>query len=50
MHYIKVLIKYIFKGLNEPGIDQDGVFKEFLEETAKRLFDPSLNLFKVLYT
>lgn len=25
---------------------QDGVFKEFLEETIKRVFDPSLNLFK----
>ncbi|XP_044002807.1 ubiquitin-protein ligase E3B [Aphidius gifuensis] len=34
------------QGLDEAGIDQDGVFKEFLEETIKRIFDPSLNLFK----
>ena len=37
------------QGLDEAGIDQDGVFKEFLEETIKRVFDPSLNLFKVCY-
>ncbi|CRL00069.1 CLUMA_CG013353, isoform A [Clunio marinus] len=35
------------QGLDEAGIDQDGVFKEFLEETIKRVFDPSLNLFKM---
>lgn len=35
------------QGLAEAGIDQDGVFKEFLEETIKKVFDPSLNLFKV---
>ncbi|XP_016973174.1 ubiquitin-protein ligase E3B isoform X2 [Drosophila rhopaloa] len=34
------------QGLHEAGIDQDGVFKEFLEETLKKVFDPSLNLFK----
>ncbi|XP_054008078.1 ubiquitin-protein ligase E3B isoform X2 [Hylaeus anthracinus] len=34
------------QGLAEAGIDQDGVFKEFLEETIKKVFDPSLNLFK----
>ncbi len=33
------------QGLDEAGIDQDGVFKEFLEETIKRVFDPGLNLF-----
>jgi hypothetical protein len=33
--------------LDEAGIDQDGVFKEFLEETIARVFDPSLNMFKV---
>lgn len=33
-------------GLGEAGIDQDGVFKEFLEDTMKRVFDPALNLFK----
>jgi len=37
------------QGLDEAGIDQDGVFKEFLEETIKRVFDPSLNLFKVQF-
>jgi ubiquitin-protein ligase E3 B len=35
------------QGLDEAGIDQDGVFKEFLEETIKKVFDPSLNLFKI---
>ena len=30
---------------DEAGIDQDGVFKEFLEETVKKVFDPGLNLF-----
>ena len=33
------------QGLDEAGIDQDGVFKEFLEETVKAVFDPGLNLF-----
>ena len=33
------------QGLDEAGIDQDGVFKEFLEESIKRVFDPGLNLF-----
>ncbi|KAK6014927.1 hypothetical protein OSTOST_19681 [Ostertagia ostertagi] len=32
-------------GLDEAGIDQDGVFKEFLELTIKQVFDPALNLF-----
>lgn len=35
-------------GVDEAGIDQDGVFKEFLEEIIKKVFDPALNLFKVL--
>ncbi|XP_014225779.1 ubiquitin-protein ligase E3B [Trichogramma pretiosum] len=35
------------QGLDEAGIDQDGVFKEFLEEIIKRVFDPNFNLFKV---
>lgn len=35
------------QGVDEAGIDQDGVFKEFLEETIKKVFDPSLNLFKM---
>ncbi|XP_055328576.1 ubiquitin-protein ligase E3B-like isoform X2 [Paramacrobiotus metropolitanus] len=34
------------EGMAEAGIDQDGVFKEFLEETIKRVFDPNLHLFK----
>ena len=47
--HLCVIIKAcsIFQGLDEAGIDQDGVFKEFLEETIKKVFDPSLNLFKV---
>lgn len=40
----------VVQGLDEAGIDQDGVFKEFLEETIKRVFDPSLNLFKVYFS
>ena len=35
------------QGLDEAGIDQDGVFKEFLEETLKKVLDPSLNLFRM---
>ena len=35
----------LYQGLDEAGIDQDGVFKEFLEETIKKVFDPGLNLF-----
>lgn len=35
------------KGLDEAGIDQDGVFKEFLELIMKKVFNPDLNLFKV---
>ena len=34
-------------GLDEAGIDQDGVFKEFLEETIRKVFNPDSNLFKV---
>ncbi|VVC29410.1 IQ motif, EF-hand binding site,HECT domain [Cinara cedri] len=42
-----VRVKFINEqGLDEAGIDQDGVFKEFLEETIKRVFDPSLSLFR----
>lgn len=49
-HALKSTIRVKFineQGLDEAGIDQDGVFKEFLEDTIKRIFDPSLNLFKV---
>ncbi|KAJ1365902.1 hypothetical protein KIN20_026372 [Parelaphostrongylus tenuis] len=35
----------LITGLDEAGIDQDGVFKEFLELTIKKVFDPALNLF-----
>ncbi|RWS25410.1 ubiquitin-protein ligase E3B-like protein, partial [Leptotrombidium deliense] len=43
-----IRVKFINEqGLDEAGIDQDGVFKEFLEETIKRVFDPTLNLFRV---
>jgi len=45
---IKGVIRVRFvnmQGLDEAGIDQDGVFKEFLEETIKKVFDPALNLF-----
>lgn len=37
-------------GVDEAGIDQDGVFKEFLEEIIKKVFNPALNLFKVTHT
>ncbi|XP_077317442.1 ubiquitin-protein ligase E3B [Lithobates pipiens] len=37
-------------GVDEAGIDQDGVFKEFLEEIIKKVFDPALNLFKTTST
>ncbi|XP_041078998.1 ubiquitin-protein ligase E3B-like [Polyodon spathula] len=33
-------------GVDEAGIDQDGVFKEFLEEIIKKVFNPALNLFR----
>ncbi|XP_075221172.1 ubiquitin-protein ligase E3B isoform X2 [Lycorma delicatula] len=49
-HALKGVIRVRFineQDLDEAGIDQDGVFKEFLEETIKRVFDPSLNLFRV---
>ena len=38
---------FFFQGLDEAGIDQDGVFKEFLEEIIQKVFNPGLNLFKV---
>ncbi|CAB3994760.1 Ubiquitin- ligase E3B [Paramuricea clavata] len=43
-----IKIKFVNEyGLDEAGIDQDGVFKEFLEETIKQAFNPQLNLFKL---
>uniref|UniRef100_A0A914EGA9 Ubiquitin-protein ligase E3B n=1 Tax=Acrobeloides nanus TaxID=290746 RepID=A0A914EGA9_9BILA len=42
-----IRVKFINQqGLDEAGIDQDGVFKEFLELTIKKVFDPELNLFR----
>ncbi len=38
------------QGLDEAGIDEAGVFKEFLEEFISVAFDPSLGLFKVSCT
>ena len=35
-------------GLAEAGIDQDGVFKEFLEEINKRILDPQEQILPVL--
>ncbi|KJH50130.1 HECT-domain protein [Dictyocaulus viviparus] len=41
-----IRVKFVNQqGLDEAGIDQDGVFKEFLELTIKHVFDPALNLF-----
>ena len=34
-------------GLNEAGIDQDGVFKEFLLDVIKKILNPEFNLFQV---
>ncbi|KIH49592.1 hypothetical protein ANCDUO_20332 [Ancylostoma duodenale] len=43
-----IRVKFVNQqGLDEAGIDQDGVFKEFLELTIKQVFDPALNLFHV---
>jgi len=50
MHLFKSTIRVCFLndfGLKEAGIDQDGVFKEFLLDVIKQLFDPKFNLFKV---
>ncbi|WKY00425.1 hypothetical protein Q1695_014905 [Nippostrongylus brasiliensis] len=42
-----IRVKFVNQqGLDEAGIDQDGVFKEFLELTIKQVFDPALNLFR----
>ncbi|CDS36029.1 ubiquitin protein ligase [Echinococcus multilocularis] len=44
---MKIRVQFINAlGLDEVGIDLDGVFKEFLEETLRRVFDPTLNLFR----
>ncbi|XP_065178800.1 ubiquitin-protein ligase E3B-like [Sycon ciliatum] len=42
-----IRIKFVNEqGLDEAGIDQDGVFKEFLEEIVKQVFNPNFALFK----
>ncbi|KAJ1536131.1 Ubiquitin-protein ligase E3B [Nowakowskiella sp. JEL0078] len=42
-----IRVKFISKlGLEEAGIDQSGVFKEFLEDLCKGAFSPDFNLFK----
>ena len=35
------------QGLDEAGIDEHGVFKEFLEEITTKAFNPDFCLFKV---
>ena len=43
-----IRVKFINEqGLSESGIDQNGLFLEFLEETMRKALDPSLNLFAV---
>ena len=36
------------QGLAEAGIDQNGIFKEFIQEAIRQAFDPSFNLFRVI--
>lgn len=41
-----IRIKFVNdQGLDEAGIDEMGLFKEFLEETVKQAFDPDFGLF-----
>ena len=41
-----IRIKFVnSQGLDEVGIDENGVFKEFLEETIKEAFNPNFGLF-----
>lgn len=43
-----IRVKFINEqGLSESGIDQNGLGLEFLEETMRKILDPSLNLFAV---
>jgi ubiquitin-protein ligase E3 B len=47
---LKSTIKVKFvneQGLDEAGIDEHGVFKEFLEDIITKAFNPDLNLFKL---
>ena len=41
------LVSWSTQGLEEAGIDEHGVFKEFLEDIIKKAFNPDVNLFKV---
>lgn len=41
------MLTLMLQGLDEAGIDETGVFKEFLEEILMLAFNPDLNLFKV---
>ena len=46
---VKLAVKIEFVnacGAKEAGIDQSGVFKEFLEETCKKAFTTDFNLFQ----
>ncbi|CAI5446236.1 unnamed protein product [Caenorhabditis angaria] len=46
-----IRVKFVNEqGLDEAGIDQDGVFKEFSELTLKKVFDPQMNLFTTTST
>ncbi|KAI9023366.1 hypothetical protein DFJ74DRAFT_668881 [Hyaloraphidium curvatum] len=43
----RVTIKFVNEfGMDEIGIDQSGVFKEFLEQLCKRAFSPDAGLFR----
>jgi len=45
-HHVKIMFVNEL-GLDEVGIDQDGVLKEFLEETIRHALNPSFGLFSV---
>ena len=45
-HHVKIMFVNEL-GLEEVGIDQDGVLKEFLDETLKHALNPSFGLFAV---
>ena len=45
-----IKVKFINEhGMEEIGIDQNGVFKEFLEDISKTAFSTDLNLFKTVH-
>ena len=50
INLLKSTIRVVFineLGLNEAGIDQDGVFKEFLIDVIKKILNPEFSLFQV---